>query len=95
MRYIHVDEGLRLRFPARDEEFAAGVEIGMLTVLMDLGLQAEFSRWIASSNVEQARSVAEKLGYRLVAGQSDGGWTHATFRFGKAPPKLEIVRSAG
>src|SRR3954466_11222284 len=52
MRHIHLDDGLRLRFPGRSEDFDQGVEIGMIAVLMDQGL-GEFSRWIARSNLSQ------------------------------------------
>ena len=92
MRHIHLAEGLRLRFPGRSEEFAQGVEVGMAAALMESGLR-EFTRWISEQNLPQVRSLAEKLGYRLVEGASDAEWTHATFRFGQARPQFKLVHS--
>jgi hypothetical protein len=93
MRHIHLAEGLRLRFPGRSEDFDQGVEIGMLAVLMDLG-QAEFSRWISAENRDQARALAQQLGYRMVEGASDADWIEMTFRSGPARPQLKLVHSA-
>jgi hypothetical protein len=68
MRKVHIEDGLAVRFPGRDREFADGVEIGMLATLMASGL-AEFSRTVASVNVEQARKLAQRLGYLVEADQ--------------------------
>jgi hypothetical protein len=92
MRQIHLAEGLRLRFPGRTEEFDQGVEIGILAALMDHGLR-EFSRSIAETNLEQARALASKMGYRLVAGPSADGLVEASFRYGRARPALKLVSS--
>jgi hypothetical protein len=94
MRHIHLADGLRLRFPGRDEEFDQGVEIGMLAVLMDTGTQ-EFRRWISTANLEQARALAKHLGYHVVEGNSDQEWSEVVFRFGPARPQLKLVHSAG
>ena len=94
MRHIHLTDGLRLRFPGRDEEFDQGVEIGMLAVLMDLGTR-EFTRWISSDNLDQARALAKQLGYHVVEGSADAEWTELVFRTGSAKPQLRLVRSAG
>lgn len=83
-----------MRFPGRPEEFDQGVEIGMLAVLMDLG-EREFSRWISSANLDQARALAKQLGYSVLEAQGDAEWTELTFRFGPARPKLKLVHSAG
>ena len=69
MRKILIEDGLAVRFPGRDQEFANGVEIGMLATLMAFGI-ARFSRTIASENVEQARMLGQKLGYEIEAAQS-------------------------
>ena len=58
MRHIHLDDGLRLRFPARSEDFDQGVEIGMVAVLMDQGMR-EFSRWISRGNLGQIEAIAK------------------------------------
>jgi len=94
MRHIHLSDELRLRFPGRDEEFDQGVEIGMLAALMDLGTR-EFTRWISSENLDQARAVAKQLGYHVVEGNAEGEWTELVFRYGQARPRLRLVHSAG
>ena len=66
MRRIHVEDGLSVRFPGRSEEFNEGVEIGMLAVLMSSG-QRGFTRWLSPANLEQARAIADRMGYRLTA----------------------------
>ena len=92
VRRIKVEDGLSLRFPSRGEEFDEGVEIGILAVLMSSG-QRGFTRWLSTTNVEQARAIAEKMGYRLTTGEIDGILTEAIFRTGLARPKLTLVHS--
>jgi hypothetical protein len=92
MRHIHLEDGLRLRFPARDEEFNLGVEIGMLAALMNAGV-GEFTRWIATSNLDQVRALAEGMNYHLVVGPSDAAFSRATLRAGCARPKLRLVHA--
>ena len=96
MRHIHLDDGLRLRFPARSEDFDQGVEIGMIAVLMDQGVQ-KFSRWISRANLGQVEAIARQLGYHTVEGNGDEEWVDLTFRHGsvKAKPHLKLVHSAG
>jgi hypothetical protein len=93
MRQIHLTEGTRVRFPGRTEEFDQGVEIGILAVLMDFGTP-EITRPIASTNLEQARALADKLGYRLVEGAATGGQTTVILRRAQARPVLKLVHSA-
>ena len=92
MRRIHVEEGLSLRFLGRDEEFNEGVEIGILAVLMSSG-QRGFTHWVSAANVEQARSLAEGMGYRATTGDAEGPLTELIFRTGRARPKLTLVHS--
>ena len=96
MRHIHLDDGLRLRFPGRSEDFDQGVEIGMIAVLMDQG-SPEFSRWIARSNLSQVQAIAKQMGYRIEEGSGDEEWVDVAFLHGtvKAKPKLRLVHSAG
>lgn len=96
MRHIHLDDGLRLRFPARSEDFDQGVEIGMVAVLMDQGMR-EFSRWISRGNLGQVEAIARQMGYHTVEGSGDGEWVDLTFRHGlaKSKPSLRLVHSAG
>lgn len=92
MRRIHVEEGLSLRFPGRDEDFNEGVEIGILAAFMSSG-QRGFTHWISQRNVEQARAIAEKMGYRLTQGETDGELTEVIFRTGRMRPTLVLVHS--
>ncbi|MCB8820230.1 hypothetical protein [Microvirga rosea] len=94
MRHIHLDNGLRLRFPGRGEDFDQGVEIGMLAVLMD-SQQREFTRRIASANVDQVRAIAKQMGYHVVEDQADGEFVDLIFRHSTARPQLKLVHSAG
>ena len=92
MRRIHMEDGLSLRFPGRGEEFNEGVEIGILAALMNTGLSA-FSHWVSTDNLDQARAIAEKFGYRLAIGRVDGILTEVTARSGAVRPKLTLVYS--
>lgn len=92
MRHIHLADGMRLRFPGRTEEFDQGVEIGMLAVYMDFGTR-EFSRWISRGSLVQARALAEKMGYRVIEGHTDGEQIEVTLRTGAARPQLRVVSS--
>jgi hypothetical protein len=94
MRHIHLDDGLRLRFPGRSEEFDQGVEIGMVAVLMDQGI-TEFSRWISRSNLGQIEAIAKQMGYRTEQGEGNEEWVDVTFLYGLAKPKpqLRLVHS--
>jgi len=92
VRRIHVEHGLSLRFPGRDEEFNEGVEIGILAVLMSSG-QRGFTHWVSQSNVGQARALAEKMGYRLTEGGRDGHLTEVILRSGRSRPTLTLVHS--
>ena len=92
VRRIHVEDGLSLRFPNRDQEFNEGVEIGILAVLMSSG-QRGFTHWVSATNVEQARSLAEGMGYRLTEGETEGTLTEVIFRTGRERPKLTLVHS--
>ena len=92
MRDIHVEDGFRLLFPAREETFNEGVEVGMLVVLMDQR-QRDITRLIASTSIEQVRSIAAALGYRLLENSCEGGFTEVTLRFGRARPALTLVHT--
>ncbi|WP_243372144.1 hypothetical protein [Microvirga solisilvae] len=96
MRHIHLDEGLRLRFPGRSEDFDQGVEIGMIAVLMDQE-NLEFSRWISRANLGQVEAIAKQMGYRVIEEGGDEEWADITFRHNsiKAKPNLRLVHSAG
>jgi hypothetical protein len=93
VRRIHVEHGLSLRFPGRDEEFNEGVEIGILAALMSWG-QPGFTHWVSSATLEQARAVAAKMGYRLTEGATDGELSEIILRTGRSRPTLTLVHSA-
>ena len=92
MRYIQLADGLRMRFPGRDEEFDLGVEIGIVAALMQMEIR-EFSRALAPDNIDQARALAEKMGYRVVEGDSRDDGVEIMFQTGSVRPKLTLVHS--
>ncbi len=77
--HIQIAEGFRLRFPSRSAEFAEGVEIGVLTTLLDMGL-VEFNRVISVAARQQAISLADALGYSVTEGLVTDGLTAVTLR---------------
>ena len=92
MRHIHVEDGLRLRFTGRSEEFDDGVEIGLLAAKLALG-PPEFTQLIANRTLEQAQSLALKMGYRFHIVWADEDWTEVIFLTGCRRPKLTLVHS--
>lgn len=92
MRHIYLSEDMRLRFPARSEEFDLGVEIGAIAALMEAHLR-EFTRRVSSTNLDQARALADKMGFRAMPASDEGDWVDVTFRQGGARPSLRLVHS--
>ncbi len=92
MRHIHLSEDMRLRFPARSEDFDLGVEIGVIAALMEAHMR-EFTRRVSPANLDQARSLAEKLGFRVLHAPVEDEWVDVTFRQGRARPSLKLVHS--
>jgi hypothetical protein len=77
--HIQIAEGFRVRFPSRSAEFAEGVEIGVLTTLLDMGL-VEFNRVISVAARRQAIALADALGYSGTEGPVTEGLVSITFR---------------
>ena len=92
MRHIHVEDGLRLRFPGRDETFNEGVEIGLLVAGLAAGHSA-FTLRLANGTLEQARSLAVLMGYRVHIVRQDGDWIEVMFLTGSRRPKLMLVHN--
>ncbi len=92
-RKLYLAEECTLRFPDRNDDFDDGVEVGILAAQMDMGV-AHIPRWVGTRNVQQIRSVAEKLGYRLTLGSKEGGATHISLWCGAARPRLAIVKES-
>lgn len=95
MRHIHLSDDMRVRFPARSEDFDLGVEIGVIAALMEAHMR-EFTRRVSPANLDQARALAEKLGFRVlhapVANEPvEDTWVDVTFRQGQARPSLKLV----
>lgn len=86
MSTIHLTDGKRLRFPGRTDEFAQGVEIGMLAILMNMPMH-DFTRRLSEPNLDQVRALADKMGYRLRETPAEPGWLEVNFRFEPARPK--------
>jgi hypothetical protein len=91
MRRIHLTEDVTLRFPERSEDFDEGVELGILAAAMEFGTIDH--AWIGRGSREQARALAEKMGYRVVEGQHAGDWIEIMLRPESARPKLTLVHS--
>lgn len=92
-RKVHIEDSCTLRFPGRSADFAAGVEVGILTAQMDSGQQM-LSRWVGTDNIDQLRTLGTTLGYRLTTGETDGEYTYVTLTRGSARPRLRIVHPA-
>ena len=92
MHHIHLAEGMRLRFPARNTDFDQGVEIGIIAALMSQDLM-EFTRKISSENLGQMRALVEQFGYRLIEGAEDGEFVELKFYSRNARPRLRVVHS--
>lgn len=91
MRHIQVDDGLRLRFPGRSDEFDDGVEIGIASALMAVG--NPFTRAVSARNLDQIRALADRMSYRLAVGPETDGAVEATFTLGRARPALRLVHA--
>lgn len=91
MRQIEVEDGLKLRFPGRDEEFDLGVEIGLLVAEFAAG-RPEFTRSLANGNVEQARAVARQLGYYVRILGADETSSDISFSVRKRRPVLTLIQ---
>ena len=92
MHHIHLADGVRLRFPARSADFDQGVEIGMLSVLMNQNA-VEFTRRISAANLGQVRALAEQFGYRVIEGTAEDDWVELSFYDRTARPRLRVVHS--
>jgi len=89
MRFIEVNEGLRLRFPGQSRDFSAGFEMGAIAALMSFEPR-EFTRVIPIANLAQARELAERLNFRTIVGKETG--MEVTICFSRhAKPTLRVV----
>jgi hypothetical protein len=89
MRRIHLTEEVTLRFPERSEEFDEGVELGILAASIEFGKADRV--WIAASSCDQARALAEKMGYRITEGAVDGDWIEIVLRPLEQRPQLKLI----
>jgi hypothetical protein len=94
MRWVHVEEGLSLRFPARDAAFHEGVELGVLAALLNAG-HGRVTHVLSAANLDQARALAAKMGYRITLGRRDGDTVAVDFWTGSARPRLTLVHDGG
>lgn len=91
MRDIEIEDGLKIRFPDRDEQFVLGVEIGVLASLMGGGARSILRR-ISAANLEQVRRLAPKMGYRLEVEDSQGEWIYVRLNDKSVRPKLRVLQ---
>lgn len=90
MRKILVEDGLTLRFPGRGVDFIEGVEIGVLASMMALGAEG-ITRPIGRTNLEQARALAEGMGYRLIVAGEDCDEVAVTLTRRTLRPALRVI----
>jgi len=90
MRWVQVEDGLSLRFPARDAAFHEGVELGILAALLNAG-HGRVTHIMSAANLDQARALGAKMGYRLTLGGSEGEMIEVDFWTGPARPRLSLV----
>ena len=90
MRSIYVEDGLRVSFPGRDEEFDQGVEMGIAVALMAAG--QDFTIWISADNIEQASELAARMNFHTVPLGACGETRQVAFRRGlRQPIHLKVV----
>ncbi|HKG84428.1 MAG TPA: hypothetical protein VKB16_14920 [Beijerinckiaceae bacterium] len=94
MRWVQVEDGLSLRFPARDAAFHEGVELGILAALLNAG-HGRVTHIMSAANLDQARALAAKMGYRLTLAGSEGEMIEVDFWTGPARPRLRLVPAPG
>ena len=94
MRWVQVEDGLSLRFPARDAAFPEGVELGILAALLNAG-HGRVTHIMSAANLDQARALAAKMCYRLTLGGSEGEMIEVDFWSGPARPRLRLVPARG
>ncbi len=92
MGAIEVEPGLSVRFPGRSADFAEGVEIGILSILMAQGMP-DITREVPSSCVAQVSVLAGKLGYNMCKEGGGDGRTFVTLRPRGSRPALRVVSS--
>ena len=92
MRPIYVEDGLTIRFPHRCADFVEGVEIGLLVASLSTGAP-RIVCCLSPEVLEQATSLAARMGYQKVHESPAGEWTRLAFRFGSARPTLKRVHS--
>lgn len=93
VRKIVIEEDLRVCFPGRGSAFDDGVEIGMLAALM-AARRPDLTRTIAAANLDMARLLAGKLGYRVTeARRSAPDAVTVTLSSRPQRPKLRLVSS--
>ena len=90
MRQIQVEDGLRVRFPGRDEAFDEGVEIGLLLASMATGRPRIPAR-ISEATLDQARDLGTMMGYRIVVEQAEAKFVEITCCSGSSRPTLSVV----
>jgi hypothetical protein len=90
MRSIYVEDGLRVSFPGRNEEFGQGVEIGIAIALMAAG--QDFTVWLSADSIEQANELAAGMNFHTVPLGACGESRQVGFRRGlRRPIHLKLV----
>ncbi len=93
MRSIEVADGVTVRFPSRSEEFDQGVEIGALAAALAQGPSEHWQR-LSPGNSEQARALADAMGYRMLEPKPGATDLEMIFVRSGRRPALRLVHSA-
>jgi hypothetical protein len=80
MRSIYVEDGLRVSFPGRGEEFDEGVEMGIAIALMAAG--QNFTVWLSDDSIEQANELSARMNFHTVLLGACGKNRQVAFRRG-------------
>ena len=78
MGAIEVEPGLSVRFPGRSDDFAEGVEVGILSILMAQGMP-DITREIPIP--ASIRFPSLRLSWAICCARKTGRWPHARSHF--------------
>jgi hypothetical protein len=90
MRQIELEDELRVRFPARSEDFNEGFEVGAAAAMM-AARTPYFTRWLSGRALAQAEALARSLRYRMKVLREDGDRKEVAFQTTAARPALKVV----
>ena len=91
MRRIQVQEGLRLCFPQRSEDFDDGLEVGIAVQLMATR-DSRFVQQVSTKNIDQLRELSAAMHYRMIVLSDNKSTAEVQFCHTSVRPKLLLVQ---